>query len=81
MDGNELGLGSEVQGRMFHVCCTGDNAGEIEIAALTAAQEFFGDSVPLEIVQNYHVVGLLQHEVAECGKKYQADVMVCAPLR
>ena len=73
---NELGLGNEVQGRIFCVTVNGDTAGEIEIAALSAAQEFFGDGVPLEVVQDYLVNGTTTLD--QTDKKFRADVRVRA---
>ena len=73
---NELGLGNEVQGRIFCVTVNGDTAGEIEIAALSAAQEFFGDGVPLEVVQDYLVNGTTTLD--QTDKKFRAALRVRA---
>ncbi len=76
---NEPGPGSEVQGRIFKVTCYGDNAREIEVAALTAAQEFFGDGVPLEVVQDYRVSRTALSDGPDgSDKKYRADIRVRA---
>jgi hypothetical protein len=73
---NELGLGNEVQGRIFQVTVYGDTAAEIEVAALTAAQEFFGDGVPLEVVQDYKISGTIPSDGSD--KKYRVGVKVRA---
>jgi len=75
MSDSETGLGNEVRGRIFRATAYGDNASEIEIAALTAAQEFFGDGVPLEIVHDYQA-SLVGRAGPAAGKKYAADVRV-----
>lgn len=77
MDDNDLGLGNEVRGRIFHMTAYGDNASEIEIAALVEAQAFFGDDVPLEVVQDYMVSKAGPSDLSG-GKKYAAGVSVRA---
>jgi hypothetical protein len=76
---NELELGGQVKGRIFTVTVYGDTASEIEIAALAAAQPFFGDGVPLEVIQDYMVSRTTPHEQAKAGdKKYVTWVRVRA---
>jgi hypothetical protein len=82
MSDNELNLGNEVRGRIFCTTVFGDSAGEIEIAALTAAQAFFGDGVPLEVVQDYMASGATPNDqAAHDGKKYAAFVAVRAAVQ
>jgi hypothetical protein len=76
---NETELGGAVKGRTFRDSVYGDSAAEIEIAALSAAQEFFGDGVPLAVVPDYETVPLGGYAQALCGgKKYAAAVTVRA---
>lgn len=79
---NELNLGNEVQGRVFRATVFGDTASEIEIAALSAAQAFFGDGIPLEVVQDYHASGTTPLEREKhANKKYVAFVNVRAVVQ
>lgn len=73
---NELGLGSDARQRVFHTTVFGDSAAEIEVAALTAAQEFFGDGVPLEVVHDYMASRATPSDGTD--KKYAAGVSVRA---
>lgn len=83
MSDSELNLGSEVRGRIFRETVFGDSASEIEVAALTAAQEFFGDGVPLEVMQDYAAMGTTPIDRAGSadGKKYVAYVGVRATVQ
>ncbi len=75
---NDLNTGSKAQGRIFRTTVYGDSAAEIEIIALTRAQEFFGDGVPLEVVQDYRVT---EAALRADGKKYTAGVDVRAVVQ
>ena len=66
-------------GRRIHVFVFGDNASEIELAALDAAREFFGDSPRLRVVPDYlaNIVlpnGMFTEKAG--GKAWQATVTV-----
>jgi hypothetical protein len=66
-------------GRDLSMLVFGDNADEIELAALDEARAFFGDHAHLTVVQGYksyrvHPDSALSAEAA--GKKYNARVTV-----
>ena len=66
-------------GRELSLLVFGDNADEIEFAALDEARPFFGDGVHLTVVPAYtvHSVRLSGSLAARAGgKKYQANVLV-----
>jgi hypothetical protein len=69
-------MDNETKGRICNVLCYGDNASEIEVAALSAAQEFFGDGVPLEVVPDYRAHAAYSSDGTD--KKYRAGVGVRA---
>ena len=67
-------------GRRIHVLVFGDNASEIELAALDAAREFFGDSPRLRVVPDYLVHDVRPGSPLEAArtsrKTWQADITV-----
>lgn len=66
-------------GREMRVLVFGDNADEIELAALDEVRGFFGDDVRLEVICDYKVFRVLPGEAvstAANGKKYRAGVTV-----
>lgn len=44
-------------GRSIEVLAFGDNADEIELAALDEARKFFGKDIRLEVIRDYRVYG------------------------
>ena len=70
-------------GRDLSLLVFGDNADEIELAALDKARAFFGDHVHLTVVQGYEVHDDGDSELngkplypAAADKKYRARVIV-----
>lgn len=66
-------------GREVDVFVFGDNADEIELAALDEARPFFGDGVHLTVVPAYRALSVLPGGALEPragGKKYHATVTV-----
>lgn len=77
MNDDDITQRQKPAGRTFGVSVAGDTADEIELAALDAAREFFGDSRQLEVVRDYRAfpVGLIAGH-AQSGKKYSAEVRI-----
>jgi hypothetical protein len=66
-------------GREIEVFVFGDNADEIELAALDEARPFFGESVHLTVVPAYRVMTVLPSGSLAAkanGKKYQSTITV-----
>jgi hypothetical protein len=66
-------------GREVEVFVFGDNADEIELAALAAARAFFGDDAHLTVVPAYKAMAVLPGyslEKQAGGKKHHAQVIV-----
>jgi hypothetical protein len=69
-------------GRSIEVLAFGDNADEIELAALDEARKFFGRDIHLEVVRDYRVLDVRPGGALEAkagGKGYQATVTVREP--
>jgi hypothetical protein len=65
-------------GRILHVTVHGDNANELELAALDEARGFFGPDVHLEVVNDYQVTGTSEFDKDANGRKYIAGMRVRA---
>ena len=66
-------------GREVEVFVFGDNADEIELAALDEARPFFGDTAHLTVVPAYKAMAVRPEGSLAAragGKKYQATVIV-----
>jgi hypothetical protein len=66
-------------GREVSVFVFGDNADEIELAALDEARPFFGQHAHLTVVPDYRALSVLPdgyYVTQAAGKKYQAAVIV-----
>lgn len=81
MNENEQDQHTQPEGRIFHTTVYGDNAAEIEMAALDAAREFFGEGALLQIVDDYQVIGVWNEEGRASEKKYDSVVRVRAVNR
>ena len=74
--------GERSLGRSIEVLASGDNADEIELAALDEARKFFGKDIRLEVVRDYRVFDVRPGSALEAkaaGKGYQATVTVREP--
>jgi hypothetical protein len=67
-------------GRSMVVTAFGDNADEIELAALDEVRPFFGAAVQLEVQRDYiaHAATEGQRRTVAAGKRYTATVSVRA---
>lgn len=66
-------------GRTLGVKAFGDDADELELAALEEAEHAFGPGVPLGVVPCYHMYWLGLDEIEITGKRYGAYIHVLAP--
>jgi hypothetical protein len=67
-----------IPGRVFEGSWHGDNADEIELAALTEAEHVFGPGVPLAVVPCYRVCWAPREVQEISGKRYCAALTVLA---
>jgi hypothetical protein len=78
MDWDELFSQLGMPGRVFGVYAFGDDAGELELAALEEAEHAFGPGVPLAVAPCYRMSWCSLEEMEMTGKRYSAHIEVLA---